>query len=109
MTSESKSTPAVGRGRRGRPPNRRGGKKGEDALQIEIDIEEESQKRVMLEREQIDMARKKHPFLFKIYEERNALKFKSAQWVKQQALKKANSKVQIFKNLKQILTNFDSR
>ncbi|CDW75139.1 UNKNOWN [Stylonychia lemnae] len=43
-----------------------------------------------------------------IYDERQSLKFKSPHWVKQQALKKSNVKVHLYKNLKQILTNFDN-
>jgi len=40
------------------------------ALQIDIDIEEESQQRVFKDKEQMDIAKKKHPKLFKFHEER---------------------------------------
>ena len=54
-----------------------------DALQIDIDIEEDTQKKAIQEREQVDIARKKNPYLFHVYDERCSLKFKSPQWLKQ--------------------------
>ena len=69
-----------------------------------------------MDKEQIDYARKKNPVLFKIFDERSSFKFKSPSWLKQQAIKKQNlsgagggnkGNHHIFKNLKQILINFD--
>ncbi len=60
--------------------------------------------------------RAKNPALFRIFDERNTLKFKSLAWMKQQALKKTSSgagggpgknQAHMFKHLKQILLNFD--
>jgi hypothetical protein len=63
-------------------PSRAKGKRRKGALQIELDIEEESQKRACQEKENGDVARKKNPLLFKIYDERQCLKFKSQSWLK---------------------------
>ena len=62
----------------------------------------------VIEKELYDNARKKFPLLFKIFDERQSLRFKNPSWVKAQAIKKGTSnKAHLFKNLKQILTNFD--
>ena len=57
-------------------PNPSGVQTG-DALQIDIDIEEDTQKKAIQEKEQVDIARKKNPYLFQVYDERCSLKFKS--------------------------------
>lgn len=110
LTSESKTTPAAAPikvGKRGSKPLIV--KKPVDAatLQIDIDIEEDCQKKVIQEKEQVDTARKKFPILFKIFDERCSLKFKSPIWMKQQALKRSNAAApvakishHIYKNLK---------
>ena len=54
------------------------------------------------------IARKKNPYIFKIYDERASLKFKSTHWLKKQVSKKASGKMILFKNLKQMLVNFDN-
>lgn len=77
-------------------------------LQIELDIEEESKAKDQRDIEALAIARSKHPRIFELLDERNeSLKFKSMQWQKAQAKNKAEKKVIMFKNLKQILTNFD--
>eukprot|EP00347_Sterkiella_histriomuscorum_P010417 403376382 len=77
-------------------------------FQIDIDIEEETNLKQQEEKQQMELLRKKHPILFKIFDERQSLKFKNLVWVKQQAIKKQGQKAHLYKNLKQILTNFDN-
>ena len=60
-----------------------------------------------LDKEIMKVARQKNPYIFKVYDERASLKFKSNHWLKQQVAKKASSKNIHFKNLKQMLVNFD--
>jgi len=47
-----------------------------------MDIEEENQQKQILDKQAIEIARSKFPYLFQVYDERQSLKFKSEKWLR---------------------------
>jgi len=85
MNTETKSSPPPVETKAAPKRGARGPKKAANnghTLEIDIDIEEDTQKKAIQEKEQVDIARKKNPYLFKVYDERCSLKFKSPQFLK---------------------------
>jgi len=69
-------------------------------LQINVDIENETAKQKVKDREALDLARTKNPFLFKVYDERQSLKFKQERYICWKAKEKLTTKHTVFKHLK---------
>jgi len=88
--SEEKQAAPAGR-RKGRPPwkhlrpsNEEAKRKSDEppkhsepALEIDLDIQEETVHKTVVEKEQIEAVRRKHPFLFRCFDERQQYKFKN--------------------------------